>query len=204
MDWYRAFFPLASEAAIAGEASPNYLAHPASASRLADALPTAKVIAMLRNPVDRAYSQYQMQRRRGHEGRPFEHTIDDGAIPRLDGDGNLRAEWNRTAYRARGLYANHLEPWLEAIDPANLLIVRSEDFFADPAAILDEVQRFVGMRPWLPAQFDVKQDGGEYDPLDPETRARLADWYEPHNRRLYDLIGRDMGWERDDALSAGG
>lgn len=203
IDWYRAFFPLASEAEIAGEASPNYLAHPASARRLADALPDAKVIALLRNPVERAYSQYWMQRRRGHEARLFEDAIDDAAIDRLNHDGNLRADWNRSAYRSRGLYAEHLEPWLEAVAPDNLLILRSEDFFADPADILARAQRFVGMRPWQPEHFDVKQDGGDYEPIDPDTRARLAEWYEPHNRRLYDLIGRDMGWERDDPSDPG-
>ncbi len=198
IDWYRAFFPLAAEATIAGEASPNYLVHPASARRLAEALPTAKVIAMLRNPVDRAFSQYWMQRRCGHEARRFDDAIDDQAILRLDDDGNLRADWSRTAYRSRGLYAEQIDPWLDAIAPDNVLILRSEDFFADPAAILAQVQRFIGMRPWQPGQFDVKQDGGDYDPIDPERRARLTEWYEPHNRRLYDLIGRDMGWERDE------
>jgi hypothetical protein len=196
IDWYRAFFPLEAEAAITGEASPNYLVHPPSAGRLGAALPQAKVIIMLRNPVDRAYSQYRMQRRRGSERRSFELAIADEPPRQLDDDGDLDLAWARAAYRGRGLYADQIEPWLEAIVPARLLVLRSEDFFADPSSVYRETTDFLGMRPWLPDRFCVLQEGGDHEPLMPEIAIRLAEWYEPHNRRLYDLIGRDMGWGR--------
>ena len=75
LEWYLAHFPLRGEVPIVGVCSPSYLLHPRVPERVRDALPHVKLIALLRNPVDRAYSHYQMSFRKGIEPLSFEEAI---------------------------------------------------------------------------------------------------------------------------------
>ncbi len=194
MDWYLAHFPRRGEFPVVGEASPSYLFHPEVPGRVRRAVPDAKLIALLRNPVDRAFSQYQMNVRKGFEPLPFEEAIDrEPERLRLAADRST-TQWRYSSYLARGLYAEHLEWWLAAFPRGQLLVLRSEDFFARPEEGLAEALAFLGLPPWRPDAFEVYNPGA-YGGMRPETRARLAAFFAPHNRRLGELLGRDFGWD---------
>jgi lipopolysaccharide transport system ATP-binding protein len=108
--WYRRCFSegerVDGQRTITGEASPSYLFDPQVPERIARIVPEARLIALLRNPVDRAYSHYQMEVRRGKEARSFEEATEE-EMTSAEGEGNTVDV--RYAYLRRGLYAEQLE-----------------------------------------------------------------------------------------------
>lgn len=212
-DWYRTHFPLELERAsfaaehgrpfLTGEASPPYIAHDWAPERLARTLPNAKLLVTLRNPVDRAYSQFQMSRREGEEPfASFGEAVDAEAE-------RLRPELARTridrrysswpigcwSYLMRSRYAEQLERWFGLFPREQFHILTLEDLSCDPQPTLDRVHEFLELPPH-------RYDGLEplhtatYDAIPPEMRSRLTDYFRPHNHRLYELLGTDLGWEQ--------
>ena len=72
-------------------------------------------------------------------------------------------------------------------------MLRSEDLYEDPPAVLDQVIDFLGLPPWKLTEFKAYNQK-PYPGLDPETRHQLAAFFAPHNERLYELLGRDLKW----------
>ncbi len=209
--WYRAHFPTERVRAaslratgtplVVGEATPYYLLHPAAAARAAALVPDAKLIVLLRNPVERAFSGYGLQRAIGTEDLSFADAIDRedarlaGEEERLLADPGYRSLSHRHhSYRARGRYAEQLERWFAVFPRDRFLILSSEQFFADPAAAVRQVVEFLGLpdRP-LPA-FRVPPSSATRSPIESGIREQLAAEFAEPNRRLYELLGVDYGW----------
>ena len=198
--WYRGQFPLRAGKRLVGEASPSYLFHPLAPERARSLVPGAKLVALLRDPVDRAYSQYQHEVALGREPLSFEDALaaeDErlvGEVERLIADPRAfsRAWWDHT-YTARGRYAEQLERWLEAFPSEKLLVVRTEDLGERPAETYASILAFLGAEPHelpdYPRVFDR-----DYEPMRAETRAALAATFAEPNRRLEALLGRELGW----------
>ena len=196
MDWYLAHFPLRGEFPIVGEASPYYLFHPDVPGRIEAAVPAARFIVLLRNPVDRAYSQYHHKLKRGLETLPFAEALDQEAERLSASDDPVGLPWRHHSYVARGLYVDQIRRWLERFPRERLLIIKSEEFFARPEAVLHQTQAFLGLEPRNPSDFKAYHMA-DYPEMEPATRRRLADHFAPYNRQLYDLLGRDFGWEHE-------
>ncbi|MDP9365630.1 MAG: sulfotransferase domain-containing protein [Chloroflexota bacterium] len=194
LDWYLAHFPQRGEYAFVGEASTSYLSDPDVPERVRRAVPDVRLIALLRNPIDRAYSQYQMNVRKEFEPLSFEEAI--AAEPDRLASASSRSDtlWRYSSYLTRGLYADQLGWWFDAFPREQVLVLSSEAFFERPADCLRESLAFLGLSPWEPAEYEVHNPGA-YGDMRPETRARLAAYFAPHNRRLHDLLGRDFGWD---------
>jgi hypothetical protein len=198
--WYRGQFPLRAGERLVGEASPSYLFHPLAPERARSLVPGAKLVALLRDPVDRAYSQYQHEVALGREPLSFEDALaaeDErlvGEVERLIADSRAfsRAWWDHT-YTARGRYAEQLERWLEAFPSEQLLVVRTEELGERPAETYASILAFLGAEPHelpdYPRVFDR-----DYEPMRAETRAALAATFAEPNRRLEALLGRELGW----------
>ena len=138
--FYRRLFPLRAylraRHAITGEATTHYLSHPAVPGRVAAMLPDVRLITILRDPVERAYSHYQLARRNGREPLSFERALAAeperlaGEEARLLSDPAYRSEaYGVQSYRTRGLYLEQLERWWATFPPERLLVLRSEDMF---------------------------------------------------------------------------
>ena len=199
--WYRAFFPRQAGARRqTGEASPGYLFHPHASRRLQALVPAAKLIVLLRNPIERAYSHYHHEVRLGYETLSFPEAIQQEAS-RLSGEMvKLRANEHyqsaalrHHSYLARGVYVDQLAEWREYFPPEQMLILQSEAFQCDPVGTLGEVVDFLGLPAWQPAQRPAKVF--PYPKLDPDLRKRLASYFAPHNERLYAYLGVNYGWE---------
>ena len=210
LEWYRRYFPLRARMSgrITGEASPYYLFHPAVPARVAETLRDVRLIAVLRDPVERAYSAYQLARRQGHESLEFEEALareDErlaGEEERMLADAHyLSGPHRRLSYRTRGLYADQLERWYEHVPREQLLVVRSEDLFADPAATLQTVFEFLGLEPWSAAEYPALNQR-PYSGMSDEARATLAAAFAEPNRRLEALLDRELGWQGSPAESA--
>jgi len=218
--WYRGFFPnfiykrFVSQwrgcKMVAGEATPNYLYDGHAPSRIKTMLPNVKLVVILRNPVDRAYSEYQMNLRTKDESMTFEDRICQ----------SMRAGYGIVDH---GHYANHLKRWFEHFDRERLLILTTDELKADRQAIIAKMTDFLGIE-----RFDIEhKDGvhhnkhrgnvhqdktakngviwnagtgvmnaGVYQPMDPGTRKMLVDHYRLHNERLRTLLKRDFDWDR--------
>ena len=197
--WYRAHMPV-RRSGIVGEASPSYLSHPAAPERVARMLPRARLIALLRNPVDRAFSHYQHEVALGREELSFEDALAredermEGEVERMVRDPAYfsYAWWNYT-YVARGRYAEQLERWYESFPSEQLLVLLTDELAADTAATYERVLQFLGVDARgldsYPRIFER-----EYAEMDPATRARLEDEFARPNGRLAELLGRDLPW----------
>lgn len=188
LGWYKSFFPLklGSAGRRTGEASPNYLYLERAAERLKNDVPGVKLIVLLRNPVDRAYSEYNMHvRQHDAENLPsFEQAI---ANP------DLAAEVSRV-YLLRGRYADHIRSWLKHFDRDRFLFVKSEDLFANPRPVLGQVYRFLGLNEVYPPNLKA-QEVGTYSELSPQTRASLNEYFRQPNEDLVELLGERFRWD---------
>jgi hypothetical protein len=206
--WYRAHFAADCRSSdepynrpITGEATPCYLFHPHAARRVAELLPTTKLIVLLRNPVDRAYSHYNLSRAWGHEELSFDEAIAceeariaDDVQHLRDDEWYLGANRARFSYLSRGIYADQLPGWLQRFGSERLLILQSETFFADPGRTLGHVIDFLGLPP---KKLDLNRDYPKLSrpPLEKATREQLTSFFQPHNERLFDLLGTEYDWE---------
>ena len=197
--WYRAHLPMKRRARV-GEASPGYLFHPLAPERVRQMIPNARLIALLREPVERAFSHYQHEVALGREQLPFEDAV-DREDERMEGEveGILRdpayfsyAWWNYT-YVSRGLYADQLARWYDVFPREQLLVLLSDELADDTAGTYRRVLDFLGVAAHdldaYPRIFDR-----DYADMDPATRTRLKERFEEPNRRLAQLLGRDLPW----------
>ena len=198
-DWYRSYFALSFGGERAtGEATPYYLFHPAVPARVAATIPDAKLVVLLRNPVDRSYSHYRKMKRMGIERLSFKKALAAeerrlaGEEERLLADPRYRSGHHRRhAYVGRSLYADQLERWLGAFPRDQLLVLLSEDFFARPAEVYAETLGFLGLPPWEPEALEDRNPAS-YRPLPPGLRAALEERFAEPNARLARLLGRDV------------
>ncbi len=202
IDWYRAHFPLRRPwgSLVAGEATPYYLYHPLVPARVARTLPDVRLVALVRNPVERAYSHYNMNCRQKKETLSFEEAIEreeerlGDEYARLErGEIEFSDAHYKFGYKFRGRYVERLQLWEKHIPRERLLVVRSEDLYADPTAVVEQVSEFIGLPPRVPEDFKAYNQK-PYDQISPATRAALADYFRPHNERLEEYLGRDLGW----------
>ncbi|QSB06958.1 sulfotransferase domain-containing protein [Natronoglycomyces albus] len=214
LDWYRAHFPTRATATrigdhtgvspVAFESSPYYLYHPRAAARIAKDLPGVKIIVLVRDPVERAYSHHAHEVARGFEDLDdFTEAIGaegqrlKGEEARLRRDsGYYSFSHQHHGYIARGHYADYLDRLAEHIPREHILTLDSGDFFTDPEDTFDSVLRFLQL-PWL-GEIDFGQHNarGRPSPLPEELRLRLSEHYEPHDRRLVSWLGKAPSWRR--------
>ncbi len=213
--WYRTHFPSyfykyyfrqrRKQDFITGEATPYYIFHPLAARRISQMVPQAKLMLILRNPVDRAYSHYNHEMRKGTETISFAEALDKeaerlaGEKEKMIADGNYYSfNYQRHSYQARGVYADQMEEWLKYFPLEQFLILKSEDFYKNPTATLQEILAFLK----LPERSDFKlsdyknYNEGGYGKMESAMRERLVQYFYPHNQRLYKIIGRDLGWDK--------
>ena len=201
--WYLGQFPRElPPGVVTGEATPYALFHPLAPRRLLEIAPAAKSIVLLRNPVDRAYSHFLLERSRGEETLDFAAAL-DAELERLDGEEARLARdpayastaHKHASYMARGEYARQLERWFGVFPREQILVVRSEDLYERSAETFGRVAEFLAINPdkTIPFATHNRTSG---PPLDPEIRHRLSEHFAPTNARLADLLGWDPGWSK--------
>ncbi len=200
--WYWSVFPLdAGRRAITGEASPYYMFHPLAPQRIAATLPEARLIAVLRDPVDRAWSHYQYERRLGSEELPFRQALEReperlaGEVERMVVEpGYSSFAYRHFSYLARGCYAEQLERVHAVVPPSQVLVLQSEAMFADPGAELARAWRFLDLEPHPLGEVPVFKAGGHGEAMPAPARRWLEQYFAGHNQRLYRLSGIDFRW----------
>ncbi len=223
MSWYRAQFPtrlqkfyveqFSRRRFITGESTPYYLFSPHVPKRIKEALPGVKLIVLLRNPVDRAYSHHWLATYEGHETLSFEKAIKCEAErlaceqEKMLADEHYESFNHRHfAYLERGIYVNQLQHWMSYFPKEQFLILKSEAFYRDPVTAVKQTMEFLDVpvtalntrqpfkqyREPTPKGFKNIQKPRE---MDSEVRATLVEYFRPHNARLYEFLGRDFQWD---------
>jgi len=210
IEWYKAHFPTAITRGIrtwqggvrsqTGEATPYYLFHPLAAERIAEALPNIKLVVLLRNPIERAFSHYLHEVDLGVEELPFEQAIDeeqrrlDGEVERIASDPRYAGfRYQHFSYLSRGIYCDQLVQWFSFFSREQFLILESERFWADPKASHAAVLRFLGL-PAISLTTYPQHNKSEPSKMNSRTKERLLEYFTPHNERLYTLLGNELGW----------
>jgi len=201
IDWYLAHFPPIPKKAVSfltGEATPHYLYNSNNAAqRIFDLFPDIKLIAILRNPIERAISDYHQSVRLGRETRSLELAI----TSEIEIIGNFknplqadRTYWSsQKGYLFRGLYIYFLEQWMALFPKEQFLILNSEYFFTNPGSQMKQVFDFLGLPDHQLSEY-IKYNSGHYEPIDDLLRSKLIAFFEPHNQKLEKYLGRPFNW----------
>ncbi|KII00554.1 sulfotransferase [Streptomonospora alba] len=208
LDWYRGHFPLRAlvrpgsgrPRIEVGESSPYYLFHPLAAERLARDLPGVKVVVMLRDPVERAYSAHSHELARGFETEPFERALEleperlRGEEERLRRDPAAHSHSHQHhAYLARGRYAEQLRRLEWHLGRHRMHVVESEAFFADPERVFAGVEDFLGIAHCERIRFS-RHNARPRQGMPERLHARLADRFADPDRDLAAWWGRTPVW----------
>ncbi|SDY98748.1 sulfotransferase domain-containing protein [Tindallia californiensis] len=201
-EWYGECFPSlkTDEEHITGEATPYYIFHPLAPIRIKKMIPKSKIIILLRNPIDRAFSHYHHAVRNLGETMTFENAIEKES-ERLRGELEKFYEnpyyhsynYQHFSYLKRGIYVDQLEVWYSLFPRKQILVLEYENFFGDLPASMGIVCEFleVSMHSFECKPLNV----GKYTKMAPETRVGLRAYFEPHNQRLYRYLGRTYNWK---------
>ena len=207
--WYRANFPTGSRRrtagerlgypVVTGEASPYYLFHPEVPGRVAGVMPDAKIIVVLRDPIERAWSHYHHERARGFEDLEFGAALDAEATRLAGADAVLAApnghhfSHQHHSYVARGRYAEQLNRWDAHLPADQILVLFSTDLRDDTGPTMARVHRFLGL-PELPTATDRRWNKQSNPELSDPVRARLQDAFAESDQQLAERLDRPLPW----------
>jgi hypothetical protein len=212
MRWYRAHFPLKRPAWSGGRARRRltfescgyYMFHPHATARMAAELPGVRVVALLRDPVDRAYSAHRHELNRGFETLDFDEALQReeerlrGEEQRLLDDPTAYSfEHQHHAYLARSRYVDQVRRLLDVFGPDRVLVMDAEALFADPQGEFTRLCDWLGIdRPGTVA--NEQWNAQPRDPLSPERRAELDAYFAAYDEELAALLGRPLSWRVPD------
>jgi hypothetical protein len=214
LSWYLGHFPLQRTGravaekvglpALTFESSPYYMYHPLAVQRIAHDLPDVKIICLVRDPVERAYSQHAHEVARDFETeRDFVRALAlepqrlAGEDERLAGDPHYYSHAHQHhAYRARGQYVDYLERMERLLGRERIHVVDSEQFFTDPRPAYAEVLDFLGLPVRGETVFEQHNARPRSAPMPDPTRRELAEHFRPYDERLVAWLGREPSWRR--------
>ncbi|MEG4232434.1 tetratricopeptide repeat protein [Microcoleus sp. Pol11C3] len=195
IDWYLAHFPPMppGEQFLTGEASPSYFDYREAPERLYRLFPEAKLIVLLRNPVDRAISQFYRLTGLNWEARSLDRVISD-EIERLSQNPEYIIGEEPGTYLARGRYIEFIKNWRTFFPQEQLLILKSEDFYAGAATTLKQVLEFLDLPEYQLSEYP-NANPGSYQRVNESVHDRLSDYFRPYNQELEEYLGRRFDWK---------
>lgn len=201
--WYSAQFrvPLPGRPRLRFESTPCYLFNPNAPRRIREYRPDMKLIVLLRDPVERAYSAWNMYRQFNQypysllrDERTFEQALRD-EVKELPGEPMML----KSDYLRRGIYHEQLRRYLRLFPREQLLVLDQRELLRQPRATLDAVCDFLGVGPPSAQLNPQRVLVGEYaSGMSQWARDFLTDFFNPHNQALFELLGRSFDWARSD------
>ena len=209
--WYRNHFPTQTELAetseligyraLTGEATPAMVCN-SYAINAAELVPDAKIVMILRNPVDRAYSHYHHQRNtffsdrlsfwdalQAEEGRIGRDLVFNETAPH-----RVTRHFRRYSYARRGMYIDQIEHWLKHYPREQIKIIHQGDLKTQPAALMKDISTFIGLPEHDFVNLERKNTGHYTEPMEERCRDYLTELFRPYNHRLFAFLGEDWGW----------
>ena len=221
-NWYRSHFPLKKSGIITGEATPAYLVHPFAPERISNFIPNVKLIILLRNPIDRAYSAFNYMVNLGAQiTDDFEYVIEqelkrikileESPINEIN---EKNFDYTLTfSYLRHGIYVNYIKNWLKFFPKNQIHIIHTQELNKNTDKILSDVFTFLNL-PNHEINFNKSnqnirkifvQGGKEFDSgkkmnvqhyekMDEKLQKKLKKFYEPYNEELFNLLGKRFDW----------
>lgn len=197
--YYRSFFPKNTSSQLSGEASPYYLFHPLAPKRIKETIPKAKIIILLRNPVERAYSHYQMMKGLD-SANSFKEAINlekervTLEEVKFNNQPSYTSESHQAfSYLSRGLYHRQLKRWLEHYKLEELIIIKSEEFYSNPKGTLKKIYSSLHIDEVYPSQISP-QNIRKYPPLAKDEYDYLVSYFSEDQQLLKQLLGNTFTW----------
>ncbi|XP_030631285.1 heparan sulfate (glucosamine) 3-O-sulfotransferase 3-like [Chanos chanos] len=210
LNWYRSLMPKALDGQIVMEKTPRYFVTEETPARIHAMSRDIKLIVVVRDPITRAISDYTQIISKTPDIPSFESLSFKNKST-----GQIDALWSPLWI---GLYAKHLERWLEYFPLSQIHFVHGEKLISDPAGELGRVQDFLGLQRIITDKHFYfnktkgfpclkkpegsskphclgKTKGRTHPQIDPEVIRKLRDFYQPHNQRFYQMAGQDFGWQ---------
>nr|XP_055032041.1 heparan sulfate glucosamine 3-O-sulfotransferase 3A1 [Misgurnus anguillicaudatus] len=212
LDWYRDLMPKTLEGQITMEKTPSYFVTSEAPARIYAMSRDTKLIVVVRDPVTRAISDYTQTLSKKPDIPTFESLAFKNRTTGL-----IDTSWSAIQI---GIYAKHLDNWLQFFPMSQILFVSGERLITDPAGELGRVQDFLGLKRIITDKHFYfnqtkgfpclkkaegsskphclgKTKGRTHPNIDPEVVQRLRDFYRPFNMKFYQMTGRKFGWEDD-------
>nr|XP_057905657.1 heparan sulfate glucosamine 3-O-sulfotransferase 3B1a [Doryrhamphus excisus] len=209
LEWYKDLMPKSFEGQLTMEKTPSYYITKEVPARIYTMSKDTRLIVVVRDPVTRAISDYTQTRSKKPDIPSFE------SLTFKNTSGVIDATWSAVQI---GMYAKHLERWLQYFPMEQMLYVSGERLISDPAGEVARVQDFLGLRRVVtekhfhfnPAKgFPClkrpegnskphclgKTKGRTHPNIDPDVVQRLREFYKPFNRKFYQMTGHDFGWD---------
>ncbi|XP_026988522.2 heparan sulfate glucosamine 3-O-sulfotransferase 3B1b [Tachysurus fulvidraco] len=210
LDWYRDLMPKTLEGQITMEKTPSYFVTREAPARIYSMSPSTKLIVVVRDPVTRAISDYTQTLSKKPDIPTFESLTFKNRTTGL-----IDTSWSAIQI---GIYAKHLDNWLQFFPMNQILFVSGERLISDPAGELGRVQDFLGLKRIITDKHFYfnktkgfpclkkaegsskphclgKTKGRTHPNIDPEVVQRLRDFYRPFNMKFYQMTGHNFGWD---------
>ena len=209
LNWYRSMFPtifqkyiskLKHQKFLTGEDTPFYFWKEDAVNRINKILPNVKLIIILRNPIDRAYSNYTDRINQGKELNSFEEVIErEINLIKKNGEKNSKSNQiidiiKEPAYLAKGIYVNQLELWIKKFPLNQFHILSTEEMANNPNKTLQKVFEFLEI-PKENIKTPQKRKMKKYSPMNTKTRESLIEFYKPYNEKLFEEINQRFDWD---------
>ena len=199
--WYRSHFSLKKDLDASQknfEASPLYLFNPEAPHRIYNHIPTVKIIAVLRNPTERAISQYFHEKSLNKELLPIYEAFlaeEDRLSMALKNKDYKDSNFIHASYKTRGRYKEQLDRYFELFNKEKILILNSEDLFLRTEYTLKQVFNFLE----VDADYKVKNRKARNVShnrikVEPHVYEYLNDYFKPHNKALSEMLGKEFEW----------
>ncbi|MGL5076742.1 MAG: sulfotransferase domain-containing protein, partial [Waterburya sp.] len=176
---------------LTGEASPSYFFMPHVAQRIKDFAPNIKLIVMLRNPVERSISDYYQNQKTGNNSQSLEQVIAT-EVQRIKQKTEVELSYGG-GILFQSLYYYKLKRWLNIFPKNQLLIIKSEDFFANPGKSMEQVFDFLGLANIQHHNYQ-KYNVGDYSEIPEPIKEQLTKFFSPYNQQLSEYLQRDFNW----------
>ena len=199
--WSRMNQPIALSPFLCGEGSVEYFFHPDAPFSAAAVVPHGKVLFLLRDPVVRAWSEYRMFVKSGHEKDDFGSVVRRAMRWLADPDARAlcesasRQSFNPVRYVRSGMYAELIERWLKAFPRDQVLVSFAEDLFDRPQELARSVYSFLGLPAYEPGSIPHARDSGNRSMPHEDVVAEMREFYAPCDAKLRELLGRALPWD---------
>jgi len=212
LNWYKSYFPTSiyrnycekkySQKFLTGEATPHYVFHPLAIKRIKKLVPNVKLIVVLRDPVENAYSHYQHYWRGGIEKESFEEAIKTDKerfekINELYKEDQIKEHDLKNVkipYVSYATYIIHIKRLLEIFPKEQILFIKNFDLNQNPQEELKKIFRFLNL-PEYTVQDLKKRNVGKYEKMKSQTEKYLREYFKQFNKELEDLLGMKFRWD---------
>ena len=201
LKWYQSMFPKKStmekikkktKFAITGEDTPFYFWKEEVPKRIQDIIPKCKLITILRNPIDRAYSNYHLGKRSKREILSFEDAIHQ-EMQRIEKGVKREHFDHNSSYLTKGLYNLQLKNWYKIFPKEKILVISTEELAKNPSETMDNIYKFLEL-PKYKLINPQKRKSENYEKMSENTRDELIDFFKPHNEKLFETINNKFDW----------